>query len=149
MKIEIAVVNEDNLEAILNLKVSSAQKGFIETTKECIDEAKEEPHFEPAGLYINNELVGFAMYGNFPYPDDYGRVWLDRFLIDVKHQGKGYSVPLIKALIQFLKDKYHHNAVYLSIYEDNERALKIYKDLGFEFNGEKDINGELVMVLNV
>lgn len=41
------------------------------------------------------------------------------------------------------------NEIYLSVYESNARAISMYKRRGFEFNGELDAKGELVMVLKV
>ncbi|HEL3620841.1 TPA: spermidine acetyltransferase, partial [Clostridioides difficile] len=44
-------------------------------------------------------------------------------------------------------NEYNCDELYLSIFEDNKMAIKLYKDFGFEFNGELDYGGEKVMVL--
>ena len=76
-------------------------------------------------------------------------MWLDRFLIDKRFQGRGYGKPTLKLLIERLVNEYNCTKIYLSIYDDNVNAIKLYEDLGFKFNGELDINGERVMVKNI
>lgn len=85
MSIEIKAVTDENRAAILALHVSEKQISYIESTKVCLEDAKECHYYKPVGLYYEGDLVGFAMYGLFPeYDEDNldGRVWLDRFFID-------------------------------------------------------------------
>ena len=149
MSISIHDVTKDNEEEILRLSVNESQTNFIETTKQCLEEAKECAYYKPVGLYADNELVGFAMYGCFPNEQENGRVWLDRFLIDANYQGMGYGTIMLEAMIQKLVQKFSCQKIYLSIYEDNHSALYLYKKFGFQFNGELDINDEKVMVKNI
>lgn len=149
VKIEVIEANENNIHDILNLMVNKKQEDFIETTKECLEEAKECPYFKPVGLYIDDILIGFAMYGAFPHEIEETRIWFDRFLIDHKYQHKGYGRLLFAYMLEYLYIKYKENKIYLSIYPQNTIAIKMYQSLGFIFNGEKDVNGEDVMVLNI
>ena len=87
------------------------------------------------------------MYGFFPYEDTHGRVWLDRFLIDNRYQGKGYGEAALKLLITRLFCEYQCNTIYLSLYQQNKHAYHLYTSFGFQENGEKDVNGETVMCL--
>ncbi|MBO3444619.1 GNAT family N-acetyltransferase [Clostridium sp. CCUG 7971] len=146
MNIEIKKVNDKNLEDILKLRINENQNSYIESTEECLKESDECKFYEPAGLYIDGMLVGFAMYGFFPREGEDGRVWLDRFLIDKKYQGEGLGSIMLDNLIKYLSNKYKCNKIFLSLYENNTGALHLYKKFGFEFNGELDINEEKIMV---
>lgn len=146
MDIEIIPVTNKNYEDVLNLEIFEHQLNFIETTKQCLKEAEELPLWKPVGIYINNILVGFSMYGKFLSEGIDSRVWLDRFLIDKRYQGKGYARPVLVKLIELIKFEYNCSEIYLSIYEDNIKVVSLYKSLDFCFNGELDINGEKVMV---
>lgn len=146
MGIEIKPVDEKNLKDVLNLRVRSDQKSFIETTEQCLKEAKEEPWYEPAALYKDGIMVGFAMYGVYSGEERGGRLWLDRYLIDQRYQGKGLGSEVLEDLIQHLEERYEQKEIYLSVYDDNEAAIRMYKKFGFNFNGEFDINNENVMV---
>lgn len=146
MSIEIIAVNENNLKEVLNLHVRGDQKSFIETPKQCIEEAKIETWYEPAGIYKDGVVIGFTMYGVYFGEEESGRIWLDRYLIDERYQGKGLGNEALEALIKYLGERYKQRAIYLSVYEDNEVAINMYKKFGFNFNGEFDVNGESVMV---
>ncbi|MFJ7935916.1 GNAT family N-acetyltransferase [Sporosarcina sp. NPDC096371] len=149
MSISIHDVTQDNEEEILGLSVSASQTNFIETTGQCLDEAKEYTQYKPVGLYSNKELVGFAMYGYFIDETGSGRAWLDRFLIDANYQGVGYGKIMLQALIEKLVQDYSCQQIYLSVFEDNQAAVSLYKKFDFHFNGELDINNEKVMVKHI
>lgn len=146
MNIDIRSVTKENLQEILSLHVSETQKLYIESTKQCLEDAAECDCYKPAGLYRNGVLVGFVMYGLFPSEGEKGRVWLDRYLIDERFQGQGLGSIMLEAVISHLIKMYHCDEIYLSLYDDNQRALHLYQKFGFQFNGELDINGEKVMV---
>ena len=76
-------------------------------------------------------------------------MWLDRFFIDERFQGRGYAKPVLIQLIRKIHEEYGYDEIYLSVYESNQLAIKVYQSLGFVFNGEHDINDELVMVLDI
>ncbi|KAA0965313.1 GNAT family N-acetyltransferase [Sporosarcina sp. ANT_H38] len=149
MTILISEVTNENINDILELSINEAQKSFIETPQQCLEEAKECSNFKPVGLYSDNSLVGFAMYGFFPEEGINGRVWLDRFLIDSKYQGLGLGSIMLTALIERLKEEFMCNEIYLSIIADNQAALYLYQKFGFKFNGEVDSNNEMIMVKNL
>ncbi len=86
------------------------------------------------------------MYGYF---EKETRLWLDRFMIDYKYQNKGYGKSSLELLISVMINEYKCNKIYLSIFKDNIEAIKLYEKFGFEFNGEFDENGELIMILKV
>lgn len=149
MTVSINEITKDNINEILKLRINENQHSFIETPQQCLDEAKTCANFKPVGLYWENNLVGFAMYGFFPTEGISGRVWLDRFLIDSKHQGLGLGSIMLNALIQRLEREYRCNEIYLSLIADNQAAIHLYKKFGFKFNGEVDHNNEKIMVKTI
>ncbi len=146
MTVIINEVTNDNINDILKLHINEEQQSFIETPQQCLDEAKACSNFKPVGLYWEKNLVGFAMYGFFPEEGINGRVWLDRFLIDAKHQGLGLGSIMLKALIQRLEQEYSCHEIYLSIIAGNQSAINLYQKFDFKFNGEVDDNDEKLMV---
>ena len=139
------LVNKENRKEIEALTFFSEQASFIESVKDCLQEADELELWRPVGIYDGNTLVGFSMYGYFPEPAP-GQVWLDRLLIDKKYQGKGYGKRVVLALLDRLRTEYSCDTIYLSVYETNSHAIHLYQQIGFHFNGEYDTNGEHVMV---
>ncbi len=146
MTVSIREVTKENVKEILSLRVSDHQKSYIEASEQSLEDAKDCTFYRPAGLYWEHVLIGFAMYGFFPGEGHSGRVWLDRFMIDENFQGQGFGKMMLTALIEHIVNLYHCKEIYLSLYEDNHRALYLYQKFGFRFNGGLDINGEKVMV---
>ena len=148
MNLTIRPVTSENRREVLALSVQETQKGFIETTAQCLEEADSLPLWRPVGLYDGELLVGFAMYGFWKYEGRDGRVWLDRLLIDRRYQGRGYGKAALQTLLARIRREYDRPAVYLSLYAENAVAARLYERFGFRYNGELDQHGERVMVLD-
>lgn len=146
--LSIVPVGPENLDDVLALDVHPDQRRHIETTRECLAEAAAEPRWRPVALVAGGVVIGFAMYGRFAdWVDDTGmmQVWLDRLLIDGRHQGKGYGEEALVRLLDRLEAEYAADAVYLSVYADNRQAIALYEKHGFRFTGGVDTKGEKVM----
>lgn len=146
MSISLREVTEDIKKDVMRIQVKETQSGYIETVEACLAEAAVCRQYKPVGLYLEESIVGFAMYGFFPEEGEQGRAWMDRLVIDASFQGKGLGTIMLEALIERLKMEYDCEEVYLSVYEDNVVAIRMYEKAGFCFNGERDGNGEKVMV---
>lgn len=145
MNLQFKEVCPENREEVERLQIFSDQIDFIESVKECLAEADEVSEWKPVGIYDEEKLIGFAMYGFFKTLPK-GQIWLDRLLIDKNFQRQGYGRKATLALLQKLHKEYEEDKVYLSVYEDNKAAIALYKQIGFYFNGEYDTKGEKVMV---
>ena len=143
-QLHFKLVSDENRKEVEDLTVFSEQAGFIESVSECLQEADELELWRSVGIYDNDILIGFAMYGYFSDPAP-GQLWLDRLLIDKKYQGKGYGKQAVRLLLDRLHTEYQSDTVYLSVYENNPHAIKLYQQIGFQFNGEYDSKGERIM----
>ncbi|MCR1934154.1 GNAT family N-acetyltransferase [Clostridium tepidum] len=144
MNLHLEEVTSKNWRYVISLKVNENQQNLIESNAYSIVESKFIPQWHPKSIYCNNNLIGFAMYGYFQKEN---RLWLDRFMIDYRYQNKGYGKASLNLLINTILKEYNCNKIYLSIFKNNIEAMKLYKKFGFEFTGELDENGELIMVL--
>ncbi|EGT3617219.1 GNAT family N-acetyltransferase [Clostridium perfringens] len=139
-------INKENWKKAVDLRVKDEQSDFIESNALSIAESKYVENWIVKGIYLEEELIGFTMYGYF---DDDKRVWLDRFMIDYKFQGKGYGKKVLLKLIEHIANEFKVKKIYLSIFENNKGALRLYEKIGFKFTGELDYGGEKVMELNL
>lgn len=146
MRIRFEEVTWDTLKDVCMLSVKDDQFSFIESNAYSIAESKFNDEWNTVGIYIDDILVGFSMYG---YISSEKRVWLDRFMIDGRFQGMGYGRKAIKELINKIFKEFKCDEIYLSIFDDNLNALKLYLSLGFKANGELDYGGENIMVLTI
>lgn len=131
-------VDETNGE-IFALEVHGAQHDFIESIPQCMKEAREKSYgiaWHPVAISDDDRLIGFAMYGQSAA----GEIWLDRFMIDKREQGKGYGTLVLPLLLQKIKGECKGDALYLSVNEKNRVAIALYEKMGFRFIGELDGN---------
>ena len=144
MNLNIKPVDESNLAEVLNLQVFPKQQGFMETTEECLKDSADWPEFRPVGLYLDETIVGFAMYGKLRDSAGGQNVWKVRLLIDAKYQRQGYGRRFTELLLARLEAEYGESAIFLSVYENNTTAKQLYKSVGFEFIEEYDADGESI-----
>ncbi|MEH6941968.1 GNAT family N-acetyltransferase [Bacillus sp. JJ722] len=148
MSLRICEVTADNWQTVALLSVEGNQESYIEPNALSIAQSRFEPQWKSVGLYDGDTAVGYAMYG---LDISNGDVWLDRFMIDKDHQGKGYAKRFLSMLIKHVQETYQQETVFLSICPENTFAQQLYEQFGFRLNGEIDNTGVisgLIMVLN-
>ena len=153
--IHLEKVTDDNVEAIVKLRVAKEQKKFVASNDWSLIDAylslaDGEPVF-PFGIYNGKTLVGFIM---IRYSNDWSgynrEAWLNsdayrfykdqyfyyvwRFMIDKKYQKRGYGKEALKRAIDFIKTYPCGKADYcvLSYAPNNETAKNLYFSFGFE-----------------
>lgn len=86
---------------------------------------------------INNELIGFFC---FVYENDCVDIGLG---MKPELTGKGLGMDFLKAGLSYAISKYNPENIMLSVATFNERAIKLYKKVGFESTGSfmQDTNG--------
>ena len=145
MKIELIDLSEDNMKQCFELKVSDDQKQYIASNEDSWKAAKEnEKIARPFVIYCDDEMVGFTMFAfDEDYEDPNDRYWLWRFMIDERHQGKGYGTAALQVIILYFKD-HGADSIRLSTKDTNASALSVYRKAGFRDTGE--MNGEEIVL---
>ncbi|MWV42931.1 GNAT family N-acetyltransferase [Paenibacillus sp. HJL G12] len=141
MSLHIREITSENWRAAAALSVSEEQQHFIESNAFSMAECFYEKNAVSVGMYDNETLIGFAMYG---WPDSQDQsTWLDRFMIDRRFQGKGYAKRFLLLVIRYIEQQYDCVKIYLSIHPENAHAQKLYESMGFHLNGRIDDEGEV------
>lgn len=146
MKLELREVDQTNHKELLALELLGEQVNYIESVEECLREARECEAWRPFGIYAEDRPVGFAMYGYLVEAGKPGRLWLDRLLIDWRYQRRGYGRQAMGMLIARLQQEYPRERIYLSVYEENRTALRLYQSMGFAMTQGLDTKGEKIML---
>lgn len=97
------------------------------------------------GIYVNDEAVGFVMLNLDHEKSDY---YLWRFMIDKKHQGKGYGKLALDEIVKYLKQFEGAKVLRSSVDMGEASPLQFYLKYGFEETDRWD-DGEKVILLNL
>ena len=83
-------VTAANWRAVIRLELEESQKELLASNLYSIAESKFDPNARPRAICAGKRVVGFIMY-DVPDADDERVASIYRFMIDRKHQGKGYG----------------------------------------------------------
>ena len=81
----------------------------------------------------NEEMVGLVELVEIDYIHRRAEF---QIIIDPKHQGHGYATTATKLAMDYAFSVLNLYKLYLIVDKNNERAIHIYKKLGFYFEGE-------------
>ncbi len=153
--IHLEKVTDDNVDAIVKLRVSKEQRKFVATNNWSLIDAylslaEGKPVF-PFGIYNGKTLVGFIMISYYTDWSGYEReAWLNseayqfyqgkpyyyvwRFMIGKRFQGRGYGREALRLALEFIRTFPCGEAEYcvLSYEPANEAAKRFYGSFGFE-----------------
>ena len=158
--ITLKKVDSSNVWKILQLSVANDQKDFVATNTESIVEAyttiTSGGAALPFGIYEQDELIGFVMFGYGTTGDedepeaaiDNYCIW--RFMLDQKFQHKGLGKKALTACLDYLRTAPCGPAesCWLSYEPENVVAKALYSSFGFQENGEM-CGDEIVSVLSL
>jgi diamine N-acetyltransferase len=143
--VSLREITAETVRAICDLEPHEAQSGFVAPNAVSIAQA----HFNPAAvfraIYAGEEPVGFIMWR----PDDDGaNCFLWRFMIDGRHQGKGYGRNAIALWLKSLP-ALGYGVARLSYVPGAAGPHGFYLAQGFRDTGEQRANGEKLMELGL
>ena len=144
MTVLLKPVTADNYYACVALSTDESQKHMVPSAGLALSGFAPSHGMTPTAVYSGDTVVGLMMHGR---DERDGRYWLSAFLIDKKHQRRGYGKKALDLLIRELKDK-GVEALYLSYTPDNASAWRLYRSLGFVRTGER-VNGDIAAKLDL
>ncbi len=143
MELIFKVVDKENWEECVDLRVSEEQKDYVASNWYSILQSRFEEELYPFCIYDGKVMIGFLMYGLDP---DTKRIEMSRLMIDQKLQGKGYGKTAVLKLLDLIREKYGKIKFYTSIEPKNIVAEKLYESLGFKKTGEIMWDEEVMVI---
>jgi len=131
-------VNDSNWRQIVALNVAESQSEFIEKNEISLLESfyDMKHNWKCYGLFKGEVAVGFVMIGAENKEEGY--IWLDRFMIDCRYQGRGLGSAFLKKIIDYIAGNYDVREIVLSVTKDNPEAKAFYIRNGFINTGLVD-----------
>src|SRR5262245_7417413 len=100
MTVVLRPITKDNWEEAADLMVREDQTDYVAANVWSIAESKFFEALQPMGIYDDETMVGFLMYGRDPQDRQY---WLYRFMIDQRYQHRGFGRAALTRLIDLLQ----------------------------------------------
>ena len=130
--IKLKEITRDNFWDCVSLEVAPEQVDFVTSNAVSIAQSKIQPECIPLAVYDDNLMVGFVMYC---IDEDDSEYWIYRMMIDKNYQSKGYGKKSMELLLDKIKEDKSHNKIFLGVHKESF-AVNMYKNFGFEFNGQ-------------
>nr|WP_212647218.1 GNAT family N-acetyltransferase [Enterococcus sp. 9E7_DIV0242]OTP13620.1 hypothetical protein A5888_003098 [Enterococcus sp. 9E7_DIV0242] len=144
--VQLKPVTQETIDACLALKVMDDQEHFVAPVAKSLAYAYvNQEYCRPFGIYDGEKLVGYV---STIYDPSDGMYCIWHMLIDKEEQGKGYGIAGLERVIAYFQSAPFGKgtSIGLSCDEHNQRALNVYHKLGFKENGEKDDEGEVILI---
>jgi diamine N-acetyltransferase len=130
--VELKDITQENFWKVISLKVGKDQN-FVASNAISIAQSKLFPSMIPLAIYINDNIVGFLMFGIDPDDNNY---WIIRLMVDEKYQKNGYGKKAMKIIMKKIIEDKNHNKIVLSTNPENIVGINLYKKLGFKTTGK-------------
>ncbi|AWB46560.1 spermidine acetyltransferase [Paenibacillus sp. CAA11] len=129
----LQTINQANWEACARLQLKPEQNEYMVSNLYSIAECQFLDGFLAKGIYNDDVIIGFTMFG--VDPDD-GNYWIYRFMIDERFQGQGHGYRAMLLVIDEIRKACNRTGVIRIGYDpDNEPARKLYQKSGFMEDG--------------
>lgn len=141
---ELREITGENYQQVLNLSTGAGQEEFVAQNVRSMAQAWVfRDRARPYALYEGEEPVGFIMFDWRP-EEKTAEIW--RFMIDYRHQGKGYGRRAMELALEKIRRAGVFDRVQLYYMPGNEKARALYRNLGFGETGNT-LDGEIQMEL--
>ena len=146
MSISLKDVTKDNWQDMIDLEITKEQESFVALPSEAIAASKFYEYYVNRGIYLGDEAVGFLQY--YPnYRDGKPKeIFIDQFLIDVHHQGKGLGTKAIELALNEIKELKGFSSVSICYVEGHDIMKCFFERFGFRVV-EQDEFDETIMEL--
>jgi diamine N-acetyltransferase len=142
MVITFRDITQDNFYECMGLSVRKDQP-FVASNAFSVAESKIFPFWITKAIYADEQMVGFLMYEN---NYEVKELYLCRFMIDARYQGKGYGKGALDLLKEIAMEDQGIEKMKLSTSKDNAYGIKIYEKFGFKDTNEMEDDEEVFVM---
>lgn len=147
-KVKLKKVTGDNWEAVVELEFGAGQEDLVASNLYSIAEAQFDSHARPRGVYAGKRVVGLLMYDVQKTKGKAQEASIYRFMIDRKHQGKGYGRAALSNALEEIREISGVDRISIRYMPENPVAKLFYASFGF-VEVMRDCDGEVIAVLKL
>ena len=148
MNLKLVPVTADNWKTALFLTTDPERKipideQWIANNAFSLVQCQYDPDWDCRLMMDGEQAVGFVFFGYWREEDRY---MLCRYMIDVKHQGKGYGTAFLPLAVELIRSQYGCRDVYTSVHDDNTHAVHLYRKFGFVPTAQMDADERVYLL---
>ena len=141
-EVSLRPIDEANIDIVGELRVVGEQRYHVASIAKSFWQVAGREGYWMRAIYAGAEPVCFAMLHLRP-----GEIYLNRLLVDFRHQGRGYGRAAMRLLVEHARAQPGCNRMSLSHVRSNEAVARLYTGFGFRHTGGVDEDGEVEMIL--
>lgn len=107
---------------------------------------KFEPTLKPYAIYLEDKMIGFAMYNSIK--EELDSDWIYRIMIDKKYQRRGLGAIALKKLIDHMATLPDCTRITVGYHPENIATHQFYSKMGFIDYGDR-FGNEMAVILKV
>lgn len=142
LPVELREITAATVRTICGLEVAEEQRENVAPVAVSIAQAHFEPRATFRAIYAGGDPVGFILWRDEDQP---GTAYLWRFMIDRRHQGKGYGRAALEQVFGMLKAR-GVTTLRASVVRGEHGPLDFYLSLGFTEANEVTSSGEWLIL---
>lgn len=146
-QVTLREITSETVVSIIKLSVAPSQEGFVASNAVSLAQALFAPEAWYRAIYFEEQPVGFVMLADDslrkPPPQNPG-IFVWRFMIDERHQGRGIGREALLQVIEHARTKGCFKTLELSYVPGPGCPEPFYLSLGFRHTGRLD--GEEVVL---
>lgn len=133
-------IDESNWTKLTTLELSEEQKGYVASPVGILARAYVYRNYNAKvfGIKSEEDIIGMLMIRDInEEPKCYE---LQQFLIDIKHQNRGYGYNSLKLILDHLYVERRYEDVEVCVKKKDIKAINLYRKIGFKDTGYTDPN---------
>ena len=142
MPVELREITAETVRTICGLEVAEEQRENVAPVAISIAQAHFEPRATFRAIYAGDEPVGFMLWRDDDKPNT---AYLWRFMVDRRHQGKGYGRAALEQVFAMLKAQ-GVTKLSASVVRGEHSPLGFYLSIGFIEANEVTSTGEWLIL---
>ena len=141
-------ITRENFDAVIDLQLLDHQRSYLASNAYSIAQASFYPHYRTRAIYRHQEPVGFLMYVSLQEEGSPGEYAIWRFMIDARHQGKGYGRQAMQLALTEIRGEADAQRISICYWPGNPVAKNFYASFGFIETG-LDEDGEMIALIDL
>ena len=148
MVISFRPIDDTNRDELIALRVSDAQRSFVSTVEDSLQEAIDEPGGRAIawGVYDDDTPVGFVMISDEVDGPGYIPHFLWKLLIDERFQRRGHGTAVLDHVAGYFRDR-DVDVMWTSAGQGPGSPIPFNERYGFERTGDIVFDDEVLLRL--